>query len=324
VTPEESVADTLAPLLDHHALVECVGLIEKSAHTLGEFTDNLPDDEGGTSFDSQASDDNAQGPPHMDDVEAHSALTSLAAAHRSLVHQLEQDLNSLMDGCVVVVAESFEDAGAAFKHTAEVIAACETELAELVEQLAGVRSSCHSSAEEVRAAFEQSVAEINEAADTFDRALSDVKNHVDHELHQQVQDVAQQACRQLQSQGEEQIVRTVHSEIGNWQQEIRNSRQRIVDLMKDRENDVRTAFSDLSKMTQSELQRRLEAALSKLVNEVLERLARSVQEAIQSSTLGAQVTSVMSPILPQLILFNRAADALLDAIRVFKAASLRF
>jgi hypothetical protein len=70
--------------------------------------------------------------------------------------------------------------------------------------------------------------------------------------------------------------------------------------------------------TQNVVQQSAQSAVRSLIDAAADRLAGTVAESVLMTQLGAQLSSAMAPILPQMIALNKCAEALREAIRLWK------
>jgi hypothetical protein len=72
------------------------------------------------------------------------------------------------------------------------------------------------------------------------------------------------------------------------------------------------------KHLQTEVAKRLEEVFEYLVKETAEALLAELAENIIKTQIGATVTASLSPIIPQLIILNKATEIIKEAIAIFK------
>lgn len=82
--------------------------------------------------------------------------------------------------------------------------------------------------------------------------------------------------------------------------------------------ELQAQFGRLEQAAGSGIRNHLESAGQRIVDSALRQVANAIAGSIMQMTVGVQLTSMMSPILPQMIVLNKCADALLELIEVYK------
>jgi DNA anti-recombination protein RmuC len=84
------------------------------------------------------------------------------------------------------------------------------------------------------------------------------------------------------------------------------------------DGELHAQLGRIEEVAASGIRDRVDAAGQKIVQRALQDVASAVAGAIAQITVGVQLTSMMSPVLPQMIVLNKCADALLAAIDTYK------
>jgi hypothetical protein len=81
---------------------------------------------------------------------------------------------------------------------------------------------------------------------------------------------------------------------------------------------VENAVQAFTEELRTTIESRIPEAKRDLINDASEALAKEIIEGIAMSTVGAQISTAMSPYIAYLVAIKRILDALLHAIRLFK------
>ena len=72
------------------------------------------------------------------------------------------------------------------------------------------------------------------------------------------------------------------------------------------------------------MKKQLADAADRLVEQAVREMIKTAMKLVVRSEVGIATTTMMVPYLDKMILFNKALEALMDAIRMWKAAQRAF
>lgn len=113
---------------------------------------------------------------------------------------------------------------------------------------------------------------------------------------------------------------TQHFDNGRQQfEQLRSAlEQALHELGSDFDNEIRSAFDNVTGHVEQRAQSGLRDAGERVLDSAVERMGMEVVEGIIMSTIGAQTTTAMTPVLPYLIVIKKISDVIIQAIRTWK------
>lgn len=94
--------------------------------------------------------------------------------------------------------------------------------------------------------------------------------------------------------------------------------QGLKDYGTDLDDELRNAMDEVGRHLETRMRDGLQDAADRVLDAAVQRITQEIFQGIVMSNIGAQTTTAMSPIVPHLIVIKHVADALREAIRIWK------
>jgi len=170
----------------------------------------------------------------------------------------------------------------------------------------------------LEAGLSNAMSELDSARGSVDQVYADWEQATTGELAERLQTRFEAMI--------EQIAQTETDKIGSVIDELQsgtdNAVQEWLANAGDQVQQLSQALSEVLVQLQhhvgDEVEQKLQDAARTLIESAVREILQSLTEALATSELGVEITSAMSPILPELIAIKKVTDLILEAIRIWK------
>lgn len=167
----------------------------------------------------------------------------------------------------------------------------------------------------------QLLAANNELVAAIEGTSGALEGTVANHVNQSIQDL-ERVLQQMQQYAREGLSTRLEGLVGNAQDQLQRSFADLSQLAdrggQDLQHVAQAAFNAFEDEIQRALEQKLPDAQRELIEHAAHALGVEIIEGITMSTLGAEISTALSPYLAYMIAVKEALELLLEAIRLFK------
>ncbi len=216
------------------------------------------------------------------------------------LREAEAELQSLMSAWDAVLQQALQQASA-----------FEQVLRDSLDQLNQTYDELDAGISETSDALDQAETALDTAYGDWEQATSgEFAQKLEQRFRGMVEDLANNQTQKI-----EQHLSDAETQSGDAIEQLLSTGSQLVNELN---HAIGETIEQLRQHIGEEIAQKLEEAARTIVETAIKEIMHSVIEAIATSQLGAEITAMMAPVLPELIAIKKITDAILVAIQLWK------